>query len=119
TARYEMREVPLVEALDEEMGVGFSGPAESSPLLEGLGLQAIPGEELGSNWGAKEVFLLSRLESLPADGSAPLVLTEKDVRHLSRKVPLELPDAYAIAVTLDAASSASLDAGDYRLLLKD
>jgi hypothetical protein len=39
-ARYETREVPLVEALDEESGIGFERTdapgAEASPLLEGL-----------------------------------------------------------------------------------
>src|SRR4029450_3311358 len=36
--RYEDREVPLVEALDEELGIGFdaSPAAEASPLLAGL-----------------------------------------------------------------------------------
>ncbi len=38
--RYEGREVPLLEALDEEVGIGFerSGDsgAEASPLLRGL-----------------------------------------------------------------------------------
>jgi hypothetical protein len=34
--RYEDREIPLVEALDEEIGVGFGVSEESSPLLHDL-----------------------------------------------------------------------------------
>ena len=37
-ARYETREVPLVEVLDEEAGIGFGGSgAGFAPLLDGLG----------------------------------------------------------------------------------
>ena len=43
-ARYEQREVPLVEALDEESGVGDAlvegGHRDASPLLRGLDFPA-------------------------------------------------------------------------------
>ena len=36
-ARYEEQEIPLVEALDEEIGVGFqTGSGEAAPLLKGM-----------------------------------------------------------------------------------
>src|SRR5262249_39112180 len=42
--RYEEREVPLVEALDEEIGVGFGTSKESSPLLRDLDFPGEPDE---------------------------------------------------------------------------
>jgi len=46
TARYEQREVPLVEAMDEESGVGGAlidgGTRDASPLLRGLDFPATP-----------------------------------------------------------------------------
>ena len=47
TERYEDRQVPLLEALDEEVGIGFDRSsdhgAEASPLLHGLALGGPPG----------------------------------------------------------------------------
>src|SRR5262249_37995952 len=43
--RYEDREVPLVEALDEEIGVGFGITQESSPLLQDLDFPSTTNEK--------------------------------------------------------------------------
>ena len=44
-ARYEDREIPLMEALDEEMGIGFDRSthpaADESPLLAGMDLGGV------------------------------------------------------------------------------
>jgi class I lanthipeptide synthase len=60
--RYEHREVPLVEALDEESGVGASldegGNREASPLLHGLDFPSPPVST--RPWGPRETLLLHR-----------------------------------------------------------
>lgn len=59
--RYEGREVPLTEALDEENGIGFgpTGEAGASPLLEGLDF---PEDATQAAWGPREAFLLGRIQ---------------------------------------------------------
>jgi hypothetical protein len=58
--RYETREVPLVEVLDEESGIGFGGPAEDTaqaPLVADL---VFPGraEPKQVSWSARDAHLL-------------------------------------------------------------
>jgi lantibiotic biosynthesis protein len=121
------REVPLVEVLDEEIGIGFekSGDAgaEASPLLQGLVLGA-PAAEAGSPWTQRETFLLIRLSEALAAGTQEIELTPADVE---RMVPpgaggegpelAYLADAFQVMATLAAASPEAADAGDFRVLL--
>jgi len=41
-ARYDQRQVPLVEVLDEEVGIGFGDGADTAPLLKDLIFPASP-----------------------------------------------------------------------------
>ena len=116
--RYEEREVPFVEALDEEAGIGFPPASESdaggSPLLKDV---AFPGSmEQGAAWGATEQFLLGKLTEAAARGAREIVLAPGDLAELERKDTLPLPDAFAVYATLAAASEEALSRGDFRLL---
>jgi hypothetical protein len=64
-ARYEGREVPLVEALDEEAGIGFEASAETSPLLHDLAFPLLADESAPA--GAREALLLRKLGELLQD----------------------------------------------------
>ena len=119
--RYEEREVPLTEALDEDGGIGFDkgseAGAEGSPLLEGL---AFPGrgggDDAGPRWTTREQYLLRQLMRGVGD---ELVLDDKDVTALTAsgdKPPL--PDAFSVMATLAAASPEALAAGDFQLYLR-
>src|ERR1700757_1950161 len=63
-ARYEAREVPLMAALDEEMGIGFDRSthpaADESPLLAGLDLGGAYGNSLFTARDAALLDLLMR-----------------------------------------------------------
>jgi hypothetical protein len=63
TERYGDREVPLLEALDEEVGVGFEASrapsAEASPLLAGLVWPSPPDDR--AVWGRRSDVLLRKL----------------------------------------------------------
>src|SRR5206468_886492 len=65
--RYESREVPLLEALDEEVGVGFGTGRETTPLLAGLHFSS-PRDETAA-WGARERFLLRKLSEALQSGA--------------------------------------------------
>ena len=118
-ARYETREVPLVEALDEESGIGFlasSSPGnDASPLVRGL-LWPQQADETG-NLGARFAHLMRRLVDTVADGSQELVLDDADMDALASDGSPETPDAFSALVTIAARSGADVDRGDFRLLL--
>ena len=60
SARFGEREVPVLEALDEESGVGFESAAEHSPLVAGLDLPEPPGKD---SVGPRERALLALLST--------------------------------------------------------
>ncbi|MCK4341896.1 MAG: lantibiotic dehydratase [Phycisphaerae bacterium] len=119
--RYGDREVPLVEALDEEVGIGFerSGAptAEASPLLAGL---LFPGrlDEQGLRWRVREAYLLPKLEEAFADGAEEINLTKDDFERMRSSDAPPLPDAFAVMGTVAAESETALAKGDYQVLFK-
>lgn len=100
-ARYEDREVPLMEVLDEEMGIGFdrSGhpAADESSLLAGLDLG---GESGAAGFTARDAELLDLLMRSRESGSGAIELDEATVSRLSAGSPLPLPDALAVNASL-------------------
>src|SRR5262249_54083498 len=120
TARYEMREVPLVEALDEERGVGFDTldgkGLDASALLDGLTFPQ-PREETVS-WGRRETFLLDKLSEALSQGAQEIVLSLQDVDELAGSDSPPLPDTFSVMTTVAARSEAALDSGDFRVLLE-
>jgi hypothetical protein len=118
-ARYEGREVPLVEALDEETGVGFdttvAAATDGSALLDGLTFPRAAEETVP--WGRREALLLRQLGEALAGGAGEVVLTPRDLEAMAEPNPPPLPDAFAALATLGAASEAALARGDFRLLL--
>jgi lantibiotic biosynthesis protein len=113
--RYEDREVPLVETLDEEIGVGFANSAESTPLLRDLDFPAEPAEERIQI--ARQAFMLSKLCEALGKGQHEIHLEAGELETISTKDPLPLPDSFAIDATVAAPSSAALSAGDFRVVI--
>ncbi|HEV2755110.1 MAG TPA: lantibiotic dehydratase [Actinomycetota bacterium] len=118
-ARYETREVPLVEALDEESGIGFlastSPGSDASPLVRGL-VWPQRSDETGAV-GARFAHLMRRLMDTTGAGLQELVLDDADVEALRAEDQAETPDAFAAMVTIAARSGEHVDRGDFRLLL--
>jgi thiopeptide-type bacteriocin biosynthesis protein len=115
--RYEGREVPLLEALDEEVGLGtLLWPAEDpSPLLKGLPLTR--SEEERVRWDERGRHLAFRLGQAVSRGSDELVLNAEDLQALSEPAQSPLPDAFAAMVTVAAASEEAVARGDFEILL--
>ena len=118
--RYEGREVPLVEALDAEAGIGWSqsgsATGDAAPLLRGL---AFPrGSDGKVDWGPREDFLLGKLGEAAQLGLEQIALEAGDLKRLAVEEPPTLPDAFAAVVRVAAHSQDGLDRGDFRLLLQ-
>jgi thiopeptide-type bacteriocin biosynthesis protein len=124
--RYEGREVPLLQALDEEVGIGFERAsdfgAEASPLLRGIGLGAAAGDQKVS-WGRAQAFLLARVNRALAAGEREFAITPEDLDRMApvdpQKTSQPLPDAFHVMVTLAAASQEAIDRGDFQLLFEN
>jgi len=113
--RYESREVPLLEALDEEIGVGFGTGRETTPLLEGLHFSS-PRDETAA-WGVRERFLLRKLSDALQEGADKIVLERNDLEKLALPNPRPLPDAFAVMATIALPSQAALAKGDFRVIV--
>jgi thiopeptide-type bacteriocin biosynthesis protein len=100
-ARYEDRAVPLMEALDEEMGVGFDPSrhpaADQSPLLAGIDLGGLPPER---SFTPRDGVLLDLLIRARESGSASVELDVHTVARLEDAQRLPLPDALAVTATV-------------------
>jgi class I lanthipeptide synthase len=117
--RYNGREVPLLEALDQDAGIGFppSGGAldPGGPLLDGLTFP--PEKEAGMRWGSRHSFLLRRVHEVLLGGGKDFILDEEDLKRLEEPDPRPLPGAFAATVTLAAPTEEALDGGDFSVLL--
>ncbi|XXF79655.1 lantibiotic dehydratase [Myxococcaceae bacterium GXIMD 01537] len=120
TQRYEGREVPLVEALDEDVGIGFEAgsdiTAEASPLLRGLDFPAPA--EASQPWGPALAHLQHRLTEVLRSGAQHLELEEADLKALENPRPEPLPDAFSVMASLVADSPEALDTGTFQLVLE-
>ena len=119
--RYEGRAVPLLEALDEESGLGFEredvSGAGTGPLLQGFAFPQAEGEE---RWRGEPRWrhLLKRLEETWSQRAHALELTAEDLEAMEARETLPLPESFGVAGTVVASSAASVDGGDFRLVLE-
>ncbi len=95
-ARYESQFVPLLEALDEELGIGLPGfgpaAADDLPLLKDVPLRAPAETEVLT---PLHTMLLEKVGALLRDGGRELVLTDADIDRVAVSDALPLPDSFA------------------------
>jgi lantibiotic biosynthesis protein len=123
-ARHEglvaQRQLPLVEVLDPDAGLGF-GPDlashASTPLLAGLELPP-ESREQRVPWGDHQDILLQLLSAALCDGATEIVLSDTDLERLSTTDPQPLPDAFSATAVLAAESSDAVARGEFRLLMQ-
>lgn len=113
--RYETREVPLADVLDEESGIGFAASqapgAAASPLLEGLAFPPAVAEET-TPWGARASWLARRITAAVASGATELALDDTDLTAMEAGEPAPMPDAFQAMFVL-----ATTPGGELRIQL--
>jgi len=113
--RFERAAVPLLEALDEEMGVPFgSTGAESEPLLRGLHLA---GGTEGERGRSLHAILQERVLGRSPRGSAEIEIRASDLPTSGRRA-MELPSSFSVTATIAAASRAEMEAGKFAVYIK-
>ncbi|HVQ16111.1 MAG TPA: lantibiotic dehydratase family protein, partial [Vicinamibacterales bacterium] len=116
--RYEQREVPLVEALDEESGVGHAllegAHRDASPLLRGLDFPSAPSST--TRWSTREMFLLHRVGETLVAGHQEMALTARDIDEVASSGTPPLPDACSVVATLIQATARDTADGSRVLL---
>ncbi len=99
--RFDEREVPLLEAIDADSGVGpalGTGARGSSALLDGLTFPETSAPTVP--WGARQTHLLSLIVRAAASGSMEVELGDDDLRLLRAPAPVARGDAFAVHATL-------------------
>lgn len=116
--RYEGRAVPLLEALDEELGLGalLTETGDPSPVLRGLPEPAASPQTVV--WDTPQTHLLALLGQALRDGAEEIVLSPEDIERLASADPPPLAHTFEVITTLFAASSEAIAAGNYRLHLE-
>jgi hypothetical protein len=105
--RYETREVPLAEVLDEESGIGFAASqapsAAASPLLEGLAFPGAAGDDAAA-WTGRMTVLARRVAAAVVAGAHEIVLDDADLTALDAAAePTAPPDAFQAMFVLATA----------------
>jgi thiopeptide-type bacteriocin biosynthesis protein len=120
TERYEGREVPLAEVLDEESGIGLEESADPEPLLRTLDLGPGPARPSEVPWGERETTLLRLLSEALRDRAREIVLERESIDALEKAsdpAPAPLPGAFAVVATIAAATAEAVDRGDFLVYL--
>ncbi len=115
--RYEGREVPLLEALDEEVGLGgdlWPG-SDPSPLLKNLPLESEKAPTM--TWDARARWMAHCAGESLRRGDLEWSLSAQDLERLAAPAPGSLPDSLAVMATIGAESEAAIDRGDFSLRL--
>lgn len=119
TQRYETREVPLAQALDEENGIGFerssSPAAEAAPLLAGLPLGRSPDQS--ASWTRRDTFLLGKLTRALAAGSAEITVEASEAAAVRASDIPPLPDAFEVLAAVVADAEKAAGHGDFQVVL--
>lgn len=116
--RYETREVPLLQVLDAETGIGLGdeGTDTGAPLLADL---RFPGRPAGRQvtWGRREQWMLELIARAERTGQLEIELTEHDLEQLETP-PHQPPSAVTMTAMIAARSAEAIDAGEFTVRLQ-
>jgi class I lanthipeptide synthase len=116
--RYETREVPLVEVLDEEVGIGFGDApvgVGAAPLLADLAFGGRGGAQRTVPMDRRELHLLQLITHAVRTNTLEVELTDDDVEQLSSKSALPLADVITAGAVVIGDSPDTVAAGNFQL----
>jgi thiopeptide-type bacteriocin biosynthesis protein len=115
-ARYEYEEISLLEALDNEWGIGYGShnnhTSNSDPFLENLGINTGASQNREIKWDRYQTFFFKKLLAAKAENRHTVMLSEAEVKGLE-DLDDELPAT--LAVTFNYVKNKK---EEYQLLIK-
>jgi thiopeptide-type bacteriocin biosynthesis protein len=115
--RYGISRVPLLEALDDEAGIGFGQEArDDSSLLSGMRLERKDDTSAFEYLRPVHAFLLKKVSQCLQENSSCLDLTD-DLPPFSPERAQRLPDSFCINSEIVAPSMESINKGTFEILL--
>jgi thiopeptide-type bacteriocin biosynthesis protein len=122
-AQYEQQEVPLLQVLDTEMGIGYpvghQEATDPAPLLQDLPLGITPAEETPAKWTAWQEFLFEKYLRVVGGHDTHLRLTSTEVQPFLNEAARPLPASLYCMGTVLATSGPALDAGEFQVVYKN
>lgn len=120
--QYDQREIPLLQALDSESGIGYgiiAGDKSSyTPLIDDLVMPASKKNER-LHWNAQTKFVLEQFLLAQQQQRTVIHITDSDLDSLGAAgTPVLLPPFMTLMGTLIATDAGALDRGDFQLQLK-
>ncbi len=99
-ARFEDQEVPLLQALDRESGIGYEGLETNlvtSELLDGIQLD-LQSNSLNFTWTPIHEFFLSKF--LRTKNEEAILITDKELEKLKAPSELKAPPSFSVVFRL-------------------
>jgi thiopeptide-type bacteriocin biosynthesis protein len=118
--RYHGSEVPVLQALDEDVGIGFDVDGDVSAEMSSL-LENIPfnrPQERTVEWNARTAWLFEKLGATLRRRGTELVLSDDEVDALSTQSDARLPPGLSVLVSIAATSADAADRGEYSFYLR-
>ena len=111
--RYQSREVPLLEVLDPEAGIGFEQTeSDMSSLIQGLKFEK-PADSF--EWRERDAFMLVKLSDALRERRTEIQLSDEDVAALATPDARPLPPGQTLLVSVAASSVAALERDEYQV----
>jgi len=120
--RYEQREMPLMEVLDNETGIGFgvatAGRVDNLPLLDEVQLPGTVRHDT-TEWAPLIKFKEKLYQQAVAEGTQVITLTDTLLHELRKEVPVlsTAPDSFYLFGNLIADSQDDVNAGNFKFAL--
>ncbi|MBB6499231.1 lantibiotic dehydratase [Pedobacter cryoconitis] len=119
SARYEDKEIPLLEALDTEAGIGYSNFSGANtnytPLVDGL---ILPAKKTAGKvgWTAFKQLVFKKFHDSQQTQSDKMTITAEELQVLG-DAENNLPPTFYSVGSFVAANNAAIDQGDFKFNL--
>ena len=118
--RYGEQEIPLLEALDTESGIGYGiahgAKVNYTPLIDDLRMPA-QAKEVDVPWTAYRQLLFSKFLQSQQQGQQAVSVTQSELAALVNDKPLTLPPTLYAIGSFISVSPAALDRGEFKFYL--